>query len=74
MEYQKTINLLENQAQHAWQNARINTVRCAMCIFLSLKFYNFIKGIMRIHIVFLIKPKTDVFIIHLLTCSNIYNL
>ena len=58
MEYQKTINLLENQAlsgdfQHAWQNARINTVRCAMCIFLSLKFYNFIKGIMRIHIVFL---------------------
>ena len=39
---------------------------CAMSIFLFLKFYNFIKGIMRIHSIFK-KPKTNVFILHLLT-------
>ena len=36
-----------------WQNARVNTVRRAMCILLFLKFYSFIKGIMRICLVFL---------------------
>ena len=39
---------------------------CAMSIFLFLKFYNFIKGIMRIDSIFK-KPKTNVFILHLLT-------
>ena len=39
---------------------------CVMSIFLFLKFYNFIKGIMRIHSIFK-KPKTNVFILHLLT-------
>ena len=39
---------------------------CAMSIFLFLKFYNFIKGIMHIHSIFK-KPKTNVFILHLLT-------
>ena len=54
-----------------WQNAHANTVRCAMSIFLFLKFYNFIKGITHIHSTFK-KPKTNVFILHLLTL-NIYN-
>ena len=39
---------------------------CAMSIFLCLKFYNFIKGIMCIHSIFK-KSKTSVFILHLLT-------
>ena len=39
---------------------------CAISIFLFLKLYNFIKGIMRIHSIFK-KPKTNVFILHLLT-------
>ena len=39
---------------------------CAMSIFLFLKFYNFIKGIMHIHSIFK-KPKTNVFILYLLT-------
>ena len=38
----------------------------AMSIFLFLKFYSFIKGIMRIHSI-LTNPKTNVFILHLLT-------
>ena len=38
---------------HVWQNARVNTVRRAMCFLLFLKLYNFIKGIMRICVVFL---------------------
>ena len=38
----------------------------AMSIFLFLKFYSFIKGILRIHSIFK-KPKTNVFILHLLT-------
>ena len=46
---------------------------CAMYIFLFLKFYNFIEGIMRIHSIFK-KHKTNVFILHLLTFKNIYNL
>ena len=33
---------------------------CAMSIFFFLKFYNFVKGIMRIHSI-LKKPKTNVF-------------
>ena len=45
---------------------------CAMSIFLFLKFYHFNKGIMRICSIFK-KPKTNVFILHLLTL-NIYNL
>ena len=52
-----------------WQNARANTVRRAMVCdvyFLSQKFYNFIKGIMRIHSI-LKKPKANVLILHLLT-------
>ena len=36
-----------------WQNACINTVRRVMRILLFLKFYSFIKGIMRICLVFL---------------------
>ena len=39
---------------------------CAMFIFLLLKFYNFIEGIMHIHSIFK-KPKTNVFTLHLLT-------
>ena len=39
---------------------------CATTIFLFLKFYNFIKVIMHIHTIFK-KPKTNVFILHLLT-------
>ena len=39
---------------------------CAMSIFFFLKFYNFVKGIMRIHSIFK-KPKTNVVILHLLT-------
>ena len=39
---------------------------CAISIFLFLKFYNFIKEIMRIHCIFK-KRKTNVFILHLLT-------
>ena len=53
-----------------------NTVRhtsCAMCIFLFLKFCNLIKRIMLIIIVFSKKPKTNVFTVLLLTCSNISN-
>ena len=38
---------------------------CAMCIFLYLKFYNFIKGIMRTYIVFL-KNLVQIFI----TCNR----
>ena len=57
-----------------WQNTSINTVRHAMCILLFVTFDNFIKGIMRIYIVFLKKRKSNVFILHILTCSNIYNL
>ena len=52
-----------------WQNARANTVRHVMVCdvyFLSLKFYNFIKGIMRIHSIFN-KAKANVLILHLLT-------
>ena len=44
---------------------------CAMCIFLFLEFYNFIKGIGHMYIVFL---KKFIPIPNLLTCSNIYNL
>ena len=47
---------------------------CAMCIFHVLTCDNFTKGIMRIYIVFFKRPKMKVFILHLLTCSNIYNL
>ena len=47
---------------------------CAMCIFHVLTFDYFIKGIIRIYVVFFEKPKMNVFILHLLTCSNIYNL
>ena len=43
---------------------------CTMCIFLFLRFYNFIKGIACINIVFL--KKTTIIIRNLLTCSNIY--
>ena len=39
---------------------------CGISIFHFLKFCNFIKGIMRIHNIFK-KPKTNVFILHLLT-------
>ena len=39
---------------------------CAMSIFLFLKYYNFIKEIMRIHSIFK-KPEINVFILHLLT-------
>ena len=39
---------------------------CVMSIFLFLKFYNFTKGITRIHSIFK-NPKTNVFILHLLT-------
>ena len=39
---------------------------CAISIFLFLKLYNFIKGIMRIHSIFK-KPKPNVFILYLLT-------
>ena len=46
---------------------------CAMSTFLFLKLYSFIKGIMWIHSIFK-KPKTNVFILHLLTFKNIYNL
>ena len=47
---------------------------CAMSIFLFLKFYNFIKGIMHIHSI-LKKPKTNVFILHFsfkifITCNR----
>ena len=54
-----------------------NAVRytsCAMCIFLFLKFCNLIKRIMLIYILFSKKPKTNVFTVLLLTCSNISNL
>ena len=44
-----------------------------MCIFLFLKCCNFIKGNVCIYIVFLTKLRLIVFIINLLTCSNIYN-
>ena len=42
---------------------------CAISIFFFLKFYNFIKGIMRIHSIFK-KPKTNVFILHLLQLAT----
>ena len=47
---------------HVWQNACTNTVRQAMgakSIFLFLKFYNFIKGVMHVHRIFK-KPKISV--------------
>ena len=49
------------------------THECAMCIFLFLKIFNFIKEIVHIYIVFFKKVKTIVFVLNLLTCSNIYN-
>ena len=42
---------------------------CAISVFLFLKFYNFIKGIMRIHSIFK-KPKINVFIPHLLRLAT----
>ena len=42
---------------------------CAISIFFFLKFYNFIKGIMLIHS-FLKKPKTNVFMLHLLQLAT----
>ena len=49
------------------------THECAMCIFLFLKIFNFIKEIVHIYIVFFKKVKTIVFVLNLLTCSKIYN-
>ena len=69
---------LSGDFQHAYGKMYVwiplGVRRCAMCILLFLKFYNFIKGIMRIYVVFLKKPKTNVFRLYLLSCSNIYNL
>ena len=45
---------------------------CVMCIFLFLKCYNFIKGIMHMYTVFL-KNLRHVFLLYLLTFQNIYN-
>ena len=45
---------------------------CVMCIFLFLKCYNFIKGIMHMYTVFL-KNLSHVFLLYLLTFQNIYN-
>ena len=45
---------------------------CAMCIFLFLKLYDFIKGIAYVHYIPK-KVKTIVFILNLLTCLNISN-
>ena len=44
---------------------------CAMCIFLFIKFYNFVKVIVCIYIVFLkeIRP----LFLYLTYCSNVYN-
>ena len=42
---------------------------CAISISFFLKFYNFIKGIMRMHSIFK-KPKTNVFILHLLQLAT----
>ena len=65
---------LSGDFQHAYGKMYVGVRWCAMCILLFLKFYNFIKGIMRICVVFLKKPKTNVFRLYLLPCSNIYNL
>ena len=44
-------------------------------MYTCIKFYNFIKWIMRIYIHSIFKkPKTNVFILHFLTCSDTYNL
>ena len=75
---ESTHHVLSRDFQHACDkmNAQILLgVRwCAICIFLFLKFNNFITGIMRIYIVFSKKLLTNVFIFDLLICSNIYNL
>ena len=44
---------------------------CAMCIFLFLSFYNFIKGIVYIYIVFFKKFRS--LFLYLQTCSSIFN-
>ena len=46
---------------------------CVMSIFLFLKLYIFIKRIMHIHSIFK-KSETNVFILHILTFKNVYNL
>ena len=44
---------------------------CAMCIFLFIKFYNFVKVIVCIYIVFL--KETRPLFLYLTYCSNVYN-
>ena len=65
----RLIRPFQEFSMHVWQNAHANTFMHAMVcdvFFFFLKFYNFIKGIMRIHSIFK-KPNTNVFILHLLT-------
>ena len=60
-----------------WQNAHVNTVRRAMMCDVYFPFPKisllYEKDYPHIHSIFK-KPQTNVFIFHLLTYSNIYNL
>ena len=56
-----------------WDRRRNIFSQIEMCIFLFLEFYNFIKGIAHVNIVFSKKFRSLFFILNLLTCSNIYN-
>ena len=71
----KYLQVLSGDFQHAGHKMHAEKLLgmqwCAMCIFLFIKFYNFVKVIVCIYIVFL--KETRPLFLYFTYCSNVYN-